>query len=135
MQFTQLSGDLLWTIEVPSTAAGTALEQPGLVLPRAAQITSAKWIPGAAVTANATNFATLSLRNRGAAGAGSVKPAVDRSYAAGNSVANVPEVMALSGTASDALVAAGDVLTVSIAHSGTGLLIPAGLLQVGLRWR
>jgi hypothetical protein len=135
MQFTQLAGDLLWTFEVPPTAAGTALEQPGLVLPRAAQITSAKWVPGAAVTANGTNFATLSLRNRGAAGAGAVLPATPRSYAATNSVANVPETMALSGTASDLLAAAGDVLSVTIAHSGTGLLIPAGLLQVGLRWR
>lgn len=135
MQFTQLAGDLLWTFEVPPTAAGTALEQPGLILPRAAQITSAKWVPGAAVTANGTNYATLSLRNRGAAGVGSVKPAVDRAYSAVNSVANVPEVMALSSTASDLLAAAGDVLTVTIAHTASGLAIPAGLLQVGLRWR
>lgn len=135
MKHTDLAGDLTWTFEVPPTAAGTALEQPGLILPRAAQVMSAKWVPGAAVTANGTNYATVSLRNRGAAGAGAVLPVTPRSYAAGNSTANVPEVMALSGTATDLLAAAGDVLTVTIAHTASGLAIPAGLLQVALRWR
>ncbi|WP_410676660.1 hypothetical protein [Amycolatopsis sp. cmx-4-68] len=134
-KFTDLAGDLLWTFEIPPTAAGTALEQPGLILPKNALITSARWVPGAAVTANVTNFATISLRNRGAAGAGAVQPATPRSYASGNSVANVAESLALSSTATDLQPAAGDVLTVSIAHSGTGLAIPAGLLQVALRWR
>ncbi len=135
MKFVDIAGDLFWTIEVPPVAAGTALEQPGLVLPRNALITSARWVPGAAVTANGANYATLALRNRGAGGAGAVLPANARSYASGNSTANVPESLTLSGTAADLQPAAGDVLTVSVAHTGTGLAIPAGLLQVGLRWR
>ncbi|SEB43538.1 hypothetical protein SAMN04489727_1722 [Amycolatopsis tolypomycina] len=135
MQYKELSGDLVFTFEIPPTAAGTALEQPCLIVPFAATITSVRWVPGAAVTANATNFATLAFRNRGAAGAGAVQPATARSYAATNSVANVPETMALSSTASDLQPAAGDVLTATIAHSGTGLAIPAGLLQVALRVR
>lgn len=135
MQYKELSGDLVFTFELPPTAAGTALEQPCLILPFNALITSVRWVPGAAVTANVTNFATLSFRNRGSNGVGAVKPAVDRSYSATNSVANVAETMALSGTASDLQPAAGDVLTATIAHSGTGLAIPAGLLQVALRVR
>lgn len=135
MQYKELSGDLVFTFETPPTAAATALEQPCLILPWNAQVTSVRWVPGAAVTANGTNYATLSFRNRGAAGAGAVLPAVARSYAATNSVANVPETMALSGTAADLLANAGDVLTATIAHTGTGLAIPAGLLQVTLRVR
>jgi hypothetical protein len=136
MQYKELSGDLVFTFELPPTAAGTALEQPCLILPFNALITGVKWVPGAAITANGTNFATLAFRNRGGTlGTGTVQPATARSYAATNSVANVPEVMALSSTASDLQPAAGDVLTATIAHSGTGLAIPAGLLQVALRVR
>lgn len=135
MQYKEIAGDLVFTFELPPTAAGTALEQPCLIAPFNMLVTSVKWVPGAAVTANGTNFATLSFRNRGAAGAGSVLPATARSYAATNSVANVPEVMALSSTASDLQVAAGDVLTTTIAHTASGLAIPAGLVQVTLRTR
>ncbi|UUV34384.1 hypothetical protein NQK81_13315 [Amycolatopsis roodepoortensis] len=135
MQYRELSGDLAFTFEIPPTAAGTALEQPCLILPWAAQITSVRWVPGAAVTANGANYATLAFRNRLQNGAGTVQPATARSYAATNSVANVPETMALSGTAADLQAAAGDVLTATIAHTGTGLAIPAGLLQVALRIR
>ncbi|RSD26352.1 hypothetical protein [Amycolatopsis eburnea] len=133
-KFTDLAGDLLYGIEVPAVAAGAAVEQPGLILPKGALITSVRWVPGAAITANGTNFATISLRNRGSNGAGSVVP-WSRSYAAGNGTANAADSGTLSGTSSDLQPAAGDVLTATIAHSGTGLAIPAGLLQVALRWR
>jgi len=129
-----LRGDQPLTRFVLGVAAGTAAERPLIVLPFGVQIVSVTWIPSAAVTANGTNFATLSLRNRGAAGAGAAVPAT-RSYAATNSVAQVAESMTLSGTAADLLAAAGDVLTLGIAHSGSGLVIPAGLVQLAVRQR
>lgn len=134
-QLKELAGDLVFEIAVPPTAAGTAVEVPGLVAPFALQITGIKWVPGAAVVANATNFFTLTPRNRGANGAGTVVPATARSYASGNSAANTAEALALSGTASDLQVAAGDVLTAHVTHSGTGLAVPAGLLQLSVRAR
>jgi hypothetical protein len=134
MQFKELAGDLPYEFFVPGVAAGTAVEWPQFVVPLNATITSLIWVPGAAVTANGTNFATISIRNRGAAGSGTVVAAT-RSYAATNSSAQVAETLTLSATATDLQPAAGDVLTISIAHSGSGLLIPAGLVQVALRLR
>lgn len=134
-QFIELSGDLAYEISIPPTAAGTAVEVPGLILPFNALIASVRWVPGAAVVANGANFFTLTPRNRGAAGVGTVVPATARSYAATNSTANVAEVLALSATATDLQAAAGDVLTAHITHTGTGLAVPAGLLQIALRVR
>jgi len=133
MQLKELSGDLVFTASVPPTAAGTALELPVVSLPFGITITEIKWIPGAAITANGTNYFTLTFRNRGS-GAGTVSPG-NRSYAATNSVSTTPENLTLSGTATDLQAAAGDVLTAHFTHTGTGLAIPAGLVQIKVRLR
>lgn len=133
MKFDELRGDLTYSVAVPPTAAGTAIELPIIELPFAAQITEVLWVPGAAIVANATNYFTLSARNR-AAGGGAVVMA-SRAYNAVNGVATTPEVVALSGTATDVQPAAGDLLTAHFTHTGTGLAIPAGLVQVKLRIR
>jgi hypothetical protein len=134
MQFTELGGNLAFEFFVPGVAAGTAIEWPQFVMPWNATIASLVWVPGANVTANGTNFATIAVRNRSTTGTGTVVPA-SRSYAATNSTAQVGESLTLSGTATDLQPAAGDVLTISVAHSGSGLVIPAGLVQVALRLR
>lgn len=134
MQDIELAGDRTATFFVAGTAAGTAVEWPLIVAPYNMQIVAVRWTPAAAVTANGTNFATLSFRNRTTAGAGSAVPA-SRAYSATNSTAQVAESMTLSATAADLQPAAGDVLTLGIAHSGTGLVIPAGLVQVTWRIR
>ncbi|GIH76144.1 hypothetical protein [Planobispora longispora] len=134
MQLKEMSGDLLFPIFVPGQAtAGTADEWAGIIAPFALQITSAKWIPHAAVTANGTNYFTLNLRNR-IAGAGSAL-AASRSYAATDSTAFVPETMTLSGTPANLLVAAGDVLTVEKVVTASGLAMPDGLVVVTARIR
>jgi hypothetical protein len=133
MQFNELSGDLVFSAYVGATAAGTAVEVPSAQLPWAGLITEIRWIPGAAMTANGTNYCTLTCRNR-ASGAGTVVPAT-RSWAATNSVATTPEVLTLSSTATDLQLAAGDVLTAHFTHSGTGLAIPAGIVQFKIRLR
>jgi hypothetical protein len=130
----EIRGDVPYEFFIAGVAAGTGVEWPLLVLPYNALVTSVKWVPNAAVTANATNFATLNLRNRTTAGAGTVIPAV-RAYSATNSSARIAESMTLSGTATDLNLAANDVLTLEIAHSGTGLIIPPGLVQVAVRAR
>ena len=88
-----------------------------------------KWVPAAAVTANATNYFTATLRNRKADASGAAQPAT-RSYAATNSSAFVSEAMTLSSTAADLLIAAGDVLSVEKLNTGTGLAMPKGTIQV-----
>jgi len=129
-----MSGDLVYPIFVPGqSTAGTADEWAGLIAPFALQITSAKWIPHAAVTANVTNYFTLNLRNR-VAGAGTAL-AASRSYAATDSVAFTPETMTLSGTPANLLIAAGDVLTVEKIVAASGLAMPDGLVVVTARIR
>lgn len=132
--FKELRGDVPYEFVVPGVAAGTAIEWPLLVVPFNMLVTAVKWVPNAVVTFNGTNYATLSFRNRTGAGAGAAIPA-SRSYIATSSVAQVAEAMTLSGTATDLQLAAGDVLTLGIAHTGTGLAIPPGLIQVSLRGR
>ena len=58
-----------------------------------------------------------------------------RAWSATNSVATTPEVLTLSSTATDLQLAAGDVLTAHFTHSGTGLAIPAGIVQFKIRLR
>lgn len=128
-------GDLVYGFAVPGQAtAGTADEWAGFVCPHNAEITAVKWIPAAAVTANGTNYAVLSLRNRGTDGTGDNLVA-SRSYIATNSVAFKADTATLSATAEDRLVAAGEVLTFEKVNTGTGLAIPDGYVQVHLRWR
>lgn len=134
MQLKDIPGDFTFGVSVPPTAAGTAIEVPIVQLPARALITAVKWVPGAAITANGTNFFTLNVRNR-ASGAGTVVPAGPRAYSATNGVATTPETLTLSSTATDLQAAAGDLLTAHFTHSGSGLAIPAGLVQVTVRWR
>ena len=117
-----------------ASVANTPDEYIGFAAPFNMAITAVKWIPAAAVTANGSNFQTLSVRNRGAAGAGTALPA-SRSYAATNSVAQVPEAMTLSGTATDLLVTAGDVITVQRLVTGTGVIVPSGVLEISATYR
>ncbi|GAA4100903.1 hypothetical protein [Nonomuraea soli] len=126
----ELSGDHIFAIPVAGQAtASTPDEFTAFVAPFKMKITRVRWVPKAAITANVTNYFTLTLRNRGAAGAGAGLPA-QRSYAAGNSSAFVGEDMTLSGTAADLLLAAGDVLTVEKLVAASGLAMPAGTVQI-----
>lgn len=125
----ELRGDLVFIIPVAGQATpGTVDEFTGFVAPFPLKVTGVKWVPKAAITANGTNFFTLTLRNR-TTGAGTALPA-SRSYAATNSSALTPEDMTLSATASDLNVAAGDHLSVEKLVGGTGLAMPAGTVQV-----
>lgn len=129
MQFKDVSGDHVFTIPVAGQGtAGTPDEFTGFVAPFNLKITGVKWVPAAAVTANGTNYFTLTLRNR-TTGAGAALPA-QRSYAATNSVAFVAEAMTLSATAADLNIAAGDVLTIEKLVTASGLAMPDGTVQV-----
>lgn len=125
-------------IRIPVAAAmasaSTDDELYAATVPANATITAVKWIPSAAVTANGTNYTTVSVRNRKADASGTALPAT-RSYAATNSAAYVPESMTLSATAADLSVAAGDVLTVQRLHTASGVSVPAGVVEVSVKWR
>lgn len=132
-QLKELRGDLVYSVSIPATAAGTAYEQPLLRLPFNTLITEILFVPGAAITANGTNFCTLTMRNRQSA-AGTVVPAT-RVWSAGNSVATTPEALTLSSTATDLQVAANDLLTAHVTHTASGLALPISLIQFKVRAR
>ncbi|MGO1049787.1 hypothetical protein [Crossiella sp. CA198] len=133
-QLKEIRGDQWFRISVAGAGvASTPAEFPGFVVPFNAKVTSAKWVPESSITANGTNYFTLTLRNR-TTGAGAALPA-SRSYIATNSTALAPEAMTLSGTAADLNVAEGDHLSVEKLVTGTGLAMPAGVVMVALQVR
>ena len=124
-----LAGNHCTEIYVAGQAtAATVDEFTGFRAPFRCTVTAVYWVPKAAITANGTNYFTLTVRNR-VAGAGTALPA-QRSYAATNSVALTPEAMTLSSTASDLELAEGDLLTVEKLVTASGLAMPAGTVQV-----
>jgi hypothetical protein len=135
VQYKELRGDIYIPFNtLPGSALNVNVEWPVFVVPWPMLLTAARFIPLANITANATNFFTLNVRNRGAAGAGTAIPA-SRSWAATNSTALVAEAMTLSATATDLQLAAGDVLTVAVVNSGAGLAVPVFSLQLTVRGR
>jgi hypothetical protein len=83
------------------------------------------FVPSAAITANAGNFRTLTVRNKGTNGLAGTTAVASRAWSTVNSVQSVPEQFALNGTPANLEVKAGDVLDVNQVATGTGLIIPA----------
>jgi hypothetical protein len=138
MQFKELSGNLGIQITVPYIAAGTGANGGGtFVAPYALQIVSATWTASAAIAGTATNFFTLSFFNRGAAGSGTVQWATAIAYSSSGVTAAkaVANALTMSSTASDLLVAAGDVLNVESVSTLTGLTNPGGVVMLNARFR
>jgi hypothetical protein len=102
------------------------------VAPFRGKVVRVDWIPAAAITANATNFFTLNVRNRGADGLGATNIAA-RSYAATNSVAFAREAATLNATPANLRVAAGDAITVEKVVAAGGLAMPDGTVVVWIR--
>mgnify|MGYP001565497762 CR=1 FL=1 len=127
--FAQLRGDIPIVIDVGYMAANVT-GGCSVAVPFNAVVKSAKLLPSAAITANGTNYFTMSFFNRGAAGAGTVQWATARAWSSVNSAKATPEVLTLSSTASDLNFTAGDVLNIECAPTGTGLIWPGGAVQL-----
>jgi len=129
MQFAELGGTLQATAYVPSQATlGTDDDWPVWQAPLKCEITAVKFVPSAAVTANATHYSIYTL-TRYTAGATATTVAT-RTWAATDSVAETPEAMTLSATAANVLLAADDTLAMVKTHGGNGLVIPDGLVVI-----
>lgn len=136
MQFKELGGDLIAAIAVPCVPASSISGGGGWVAPTNLTIRSAALVWSQAVTGQATNFFTISFFNR-TTGAGTVQWATAIAYSSGGVTATkaTPVALTLSSTAADLQVAAGDLLAVEIAVTGTGLLAPGGVCSVTYRSR
>jgi hypothetical protein len=93
------------------------------------KVTSVRFTPGAALTSDDTNYATLSLvYNNGAGGSDTVVATATTKTSGGggtgNWTADTPVTIAI--TAANAVVPAGSNLQFKIAKTGTGVVVPAG---------
>jgi len=112
-------------IPVGFNTAGTADEEPGWRAPIACRVTAVRFIAETAITGDATNYATLSLENKGTAGSGTDEVA---SFAfdtpTTDDVAALDEkALTLSVTPADLVLAAGDILSIKKAVTGSGMVI------------
>lgn len=127
------AGYVLPPAEMPAVAAAdTSTVQLGTV-PYDAVITDVTIVPRTAITANGTNFGTISIQNAGPLDSGSTVVAT-RSWAATNSVAGTKEKATL-GAAANLEVKAGDRLKAVHTTAGSGLAMPAFSVIVTYRAR
>lgn len=114
--------------DADANAAATTAESVLKRIRRAGTITAARFVPTAAVTADASHYATLSLAQRdGAGGSSSAIASLATDVAGGSWTAFVAKSL---GTLSNTAVAAGAILTAAIAKTGNGVVVPAGHWEV-----
>jgi hypothetical protein len=113
------------TLELPAVSAGdTSTVVANAAIPYDAVIRRVDIVPRAGITFNGTNFATVTLQNKGPLGSGNT-PVASRTWSAGSSVAGTKEAATLNGTAANLEVKAGDLLQAVHTTAGTGLALPA----------
>jgi hypothetical protein len=115
-------------VAAESDAADTAASAPVLgPYDTGREIKKLSILPAGAVTANDTNYATITVEvNDGAGGAKTELVALTTEVANGNWVAGVPIVLTL--TADD--IPAGGVIWITVAKAAAGVQLPAFKLQV-----
>lgn len=122
------------TIEATVPAAGAAVTQDQVIgeAPFAGVVSRVVIVPEAALTANATNFRTFRVVNKGQAGAGATVVATfaTDTVTTDDLAAFDEKAIPLSGTPANLVVAAGDVLAADetvaasgVAHSGYKIVV------------
>lgn len=116
--------------QIPAQAtAGTTQNTDVAEVPFNGTITGFTLTPNAAVAANGTNYRTFALQNRGQAGTGTTVLATMDTSSTGFTVHD-ERAGALSATAADLEVAAGDILAVVETVAGTGVAHGGFLVSV-----
>lgn len=127
------SAPLVLTLGAQTDAiAAGASGSDSLRAPVAGVVTSVTYIPAATITGATTNNRTVSVVNRGQAGAGTTVVAT-LTFASGvNAPAFDEKAIPLSATAADLVVAVGDVLEFRSVFAGTGIADPGGTVNLTL---
>ena len=127
MQRDNLLGVERWIVrlKLAMATAADAEEQPAFRAPYPLTITAVRYIPETAITADGTNYATLSAQNKGTDGTGTDEIASFAfDTATTDDVAAMDEkALTLSGTPANLVLAAGDVVSVKKAIAGSGLAL------------
>ena len=100
-------------------------DEPAFRAPYAAVVKTVRYVPKTAITGHAANFASLFLINKGLAGAGAVVVAsfVFDTPTTDDVAAFDEKDLTLSSTASELLLAAGDILSVAKTVDGDGIAL------------
>lgn len=111
--------------------AGTATTSdaaPAFVAPTDGRLLGAKFVPHAALTADPTNNATLSVDKRDGAGGAATQMATGTTTAGGTGsfVAAVPVALTPSAVAATVRWAKNQLVSFAISKAGTGVIVPAG---------
>jgi hypothetical protein len=114
----------------PQATAGSNLNSILYVVPRDGTVSAVTYTTVTAITGANTNTRSVSLVNKGQAGAGTTVVATLQFNAGVNTVAADEKAVTLSGTAADLVVVAGDVLQWQSTAVGTGIADPGGLVAV-----
>ena len=93
-------------------------------------VTSVTYAPVTAITGANTNTRSLSLVNKGQAGAGNTVIATIQYNSGVNAAASDENAVTLSGTPANLNVVAGDILQWQSTAVGTGIADPGGLVAV-----
>ena len=116
---------------VAGEAAGVVTEQViGKTPPYAGAITAVRYSPDTVVTGAATNYKSINIKNRGTDAAGSGLPASIIFIAGVNAPAFDETAVTLHTTVSTRDVVANSILTFFTGIAGTGMALPAGLIEV-----
>lgn len=117
-----------------ATAATTTSETfTGVYVPRAAKLTAIVFVPTSGnLTANATNFATVTVSKRNASGASktSVATLTTTVASSGDLTQGAGKACVLSSTAGALDLPAGSTFTFEIAKAASGVVVPAGRFTV-----
>ncbi len=131
MRASDLLGDQVLVSQPSPTGwatAATVSEEPVFRAPFDLTVTAVYFIPNAALAGTATNFATLSVVNKGLAGAGTTAVAslaID-TPTTDDLADGVPKPITLATATADKEVDAGEVLAIAKTVAGTGAVIAAG---------
>lgn len=117
---------------IPALGAAVAGDQTLGEAPFACTLTSASFTPEAAITGDTTNTRTLTIVNKGAAGAGTTVMATLAFITSNNGVAFDEKAFTLSAVAGATTAVEGDIIAVVETVGASGLANPGGLVQVEL---
>lgn len=114
----------------PVSTVGNSLNTNLFIAKRAGTVSAVTYSTVTAITGANTNTRSVSLVNKGQAGAGTTVIATLQFNSGVNTTASDEKTITLSSTAADLVVAAGDVLQWQSTAVGTGIADPGGLVSV-----
>lgn len=135
---TQLPGTDSVTVAIPEIALGTSGEQVVWTNKTGAKVrlTAVTYTPEAAVTGDDTNNLILQLRNKGTAGSGTTAVTATKEYDTGTDLtAFVPDALAVATTAADRDIDVDETVALNKTETGSGLILPEGIVTLEFQYR